>query len=153
VITAVKLLGYSDIKVVVAGGTNPKVFKPSQTHEVGNIINVGYVDDSELRALYEHALCLVYPSYYEGFGLPPLEAQACGCPVIVSSAASLPEVCQGAALFCNPYDPADIAYNISQLINEPGLREELQRLGLEQAERLSWKSCAKEIFLLIRELE
>ncbi|GAM08234.1 protein RfbU [Geobacter sp. OR-1] len=152
VIAAVKLLGHTDIKVVVAGGANPKVFKLSQAHEADNIVNVGYVNDGELRALYEHALCLVYPSFYEGFGLPPLEAQACGCPVIVSSAASLPEVCQGAALFCNPYDATDIVASIRRLIFEPGLREEMRRNGLEKAERLSWTACASSIFDALGEI-
>jgi glycosyltransferase involved in cell wall biosynthesis len=153
VISAVKLLGERDLKVVVAGGANPKVFKSSHAHEAGNIVNVGYVSDGELRSLYEHALCLAYPSYYEGFGLPPLEAQACGCPVVVSSAASLPEVCQGTALFCNPYDPADIAANIRQLIDRPALRQELRENGLRKVQRLTWRKCAAAIFDVVREIE
>ena len=152
VITAVDLLGSTKIKVVVAGGANPKVFKESPAHKSGNVVNVGYVNDGELRSLYENALCLVYPSFYEGFGLPPLEAQACGCPVIVSSAASLPEVCHGAALFCNPYDPTDIVANIRRLMDEPGLREELREQGVKKADRLSWRECSAAILSVLGEI-
>jgi glycosyltransferase involved in cell wall biosynthesis len=80
--------------------------------------HVGYVNDGELRALYEGAACFVYPSLYEGFGLPALEAMACGCPVIVSAAASLPEVCGDAALYCDPLDPESIARQIRRLMSD-----------------------------------
>src|SRR6187397_1707069 len=70
--------------------------------------SLGEIPASQLASLYRRAACLVYPSLYEGFGLPPLEAMACGCPVIVSRAASLPEVCGDAAIYCDPTNPADI---------------------------------------------
>jgi glycosyltransferase involved in cell wall biosynthesis len=150
VIEAVNLLGDNCLKIVVAGGANPKVFNFRQTLQLDNVVDVGYVNDGELKALYENALCLVYPSFYEGFGLPPLEAHACGCPVVVSSAASLPEVCRGAALYCNPYNPADIADIIRVLMSNATLREELKELGLAQGERFTWRRCATELFDMVR---
>ena len=73
------------------------------------VIFTGYVSDSELQQYVIHASAMIFPSLYEGFGLPPLEAMACGCPVVVSNIASLPEVCKDAAIYCNPYDAQDIA--------------------------------------------
>lgn len=113
---------------------------------------MGYVSDAELRALYEHAACFVYPSFYEGFGLPPLEAMACGCPVIVSNAASLPEVCGDAALYCNPCSPEDIAEKISLLMADPRLREDLRQKGLERAKQFTWEKCARETFAIIEKV-
>jgi len=110
----------------------------------------GYVDDKVLQQYFVHADALIFPSLYEGFGLPPLEAMACGCPVIVSDAASLPEVCGDAALYCNPYSPEDIATKISILIANPSLREELRQKGLERAKQFSWEKCAHETFAVIK---
>src|SRR5512140_731468 len=73
-----------------------------------NLVRLGYVSDAALRALYENALCFVLPSLYEGFGIPPVEAMLCGCPVIVSTAPALVETCGEGALFCDPHSPADV---------------------------------------------
>jgi glycosyltransferase involved in cell wall biosynthesis len=102
----------------------------------------GYVSDAELRALYENAACFVYPSFYEGFGLPPLEAMTCGCPVVVSRAASLPEVCGDAAVYCDPCDPADIARAMERVLGNPAAQEDLRRRSLERARTFSWKQTA-----------
>jgi glycosyltransferase involved in cell wall biosynthesis len=102
----------------------------------------GYVEDDLLHQYFAHADALVLPSLYEGFGLPPLEAMACGCPVIVSNVASLPEVCGDAALYCDPHSPSDIADKIWRLISDAGLRETLRRRGLQRARRFTWEECA-----------
>ncbi|MEO0855017.1 MAG: glycosyltransferase family 1 protein, partial [Cyanobacteria bacterium J06648_11] len=98
-----------EFDVAIAGGANPSVFSQDSHPLSDRVKYVGYVSDAQLRALYENARGFIYPSFYEGFGLPPLEAMSCGCPVIVSQAASLPEVCGDAALYCDPHDPGDIA--------------------------------------------
>ena len=108
----------------------------------GRLTQVGYVSDGELRALYENAVCFVFPSLYEGFGLPPLEAMHCGCPVIVSRCASLPEICGDAALYCDPNDPADLAAQIRVLAQSPSLRTELREAGLARVQRFTWKQSA-----------
>jgi glycosyltransferase involved in cell wall biosynthesis len=116
------------------------------------VIFTGYVTDDVLKQYIAHAEALVLPSFYEGFGLPPLEAMACGCPVIVSKAASLPEVCGDAALYCDPYDPKDIAEKIKQLVANPSLQESLRQKGLEQAKRFTWEQCAQETVAVIRKV-
>ena len=96
-----------------------------------------YVTSNDLKYLYTGAYCFVFPSLYEGFGLPPLEAMAFGCPVITSNVSSLPEVCGEAALYVNPYDTSDIQKNIEKLINDPQLCKELSSLGKERAQTFS----------------
>jgi glycosyltransferase involved in cell wall biosynthesis len=107
--------------------------------------HVGYVSDAELRALYEHAHGFVHPSYYEGFGLPPLEAMACGCPVLVSNTASMPEVCGNAALYFDAHDSADLADKVRQLMQDEALRQRLRQSGLERAEHFAWRKCAEKV--------
>lgn len=111
----------------------------------------GQVSDAELRQYYAHADALLLPSFYEGFGLPPLEAMAAGCPVIVSRTASLPEVCGEAALYCDPYRPADIAAQVRRLLADAVLRQELKDAGRERARQFRWDRCAQETGQVIGE--
>jgi glycosyltransferase involved in cell wall biosynthesis len=108
------------------------------------VIFPGYVDDADLPALYSAATVFVYPSLYEGFGLPPLEAMACGTPVICSNAASLPEVVGDAALLVEPTDTASLAQALFQVLGDPALRSDLSRSGLQRAGQFSWTRCALE---------
>lgn len=108
----------------------------------GRVHFTGYVDQATLEQYFIHAEALVFPSLYEGFGLPPLEAMACGCPVITSCAASLPEVCGEAALYFDPLEPAQIAAAIKRLVQNQGLRQELVERGIERARAFSWKDSA-----------
>jgi glycosyltransferase involved in cell wall biosynthesis len=98
----------------------------------------GLVSAEELRALYRSASALAFPSLYEGFGLPPLEAMASGCPAAVSNAGSIPEVCGNAAVLFDPLDAAAIADGIEEAI---GRREELSALGAKQVAQFTWKKC------------
>lgn len=134
--------------IVVAGGTNPKVFRDSNTDFPSNVKYLGYVSDEQLKALYERAYCFIFPSFYEGFGLPPLEAMACGCPVITSNTSSLVEVCEDAALYCNPYDVNDISEKINYLIQNEAKRNEMKCLGKVHASHFSWSHCARKIINL-----
>lgn len=152
IVQAVELLGDMGFDIVIAGGTNPKIFSQSELSLPNNVKHVGYVSDGELRALYGQASCFIYPSFYEGFGLPPLEAMACGCPVIVSQAASLPEVCGDAALYCNPHCPEDIAKKIALMMSDDDLRAKFRQKGLERAELFTWEKCARETMKLIQEV-
>ncbi len=140
----------SAVDVVVAGGTNEQIFRTAGRPSGGPLKYIGYVSDGELRALYERAACFVYPSLYEGFGLPPLEAMWCGCPVVVSRTTSLPEVCGDAALYCDPHDPADLASQIERLLRSESLRTELRARGLRRAAAFSWERCGREIFGLLK---
>lgn len=110
---------------------------------VGRVRITGSVDESLLHRYMAHATALVLPSLYEGFGLPPLEAMAAGCACIVSAAASLPEVCGPAAVYCDPHDPADIARQIRRVIADSGLHERLVAAGREHARRFRWQTAAE----------
>ncbi|MGL4610996.1 MAG: glycosyltransferase family 4 protein [Trueperaceae bacterium] len=149
-VKALNFIETRDFNVVIAGGTNPNIFEVQALPD--NVKYLGYVSDGELRALYEHASTYVYPSLYEGFGFTPLEAMTCGCPVVVSNAASLPEVCGDAALYCNPHDPKDIATKIMLLMSSSEKRLELKQKGHEQAKQFSWEKCASETLSVIKKV-
>jgi glycosyltransferase involved in cell wall biosynthesis len=87
--------------------------------------------------LYSGACCLAFPSIYEGFGLPPLEAMNYGCPVVTSNVSSMPEICGDAALYVDPYSPADIARNLTTMIEDSSCRTRLSQAGLERAKHFS----------------
>jgi glycosyltransferase involved in cell wall biosynthesis len=144
VVHAAALLGDLDCKIVAAGGANTRVFNGVDL--TGDaLIMAGYVTDGELRALYENAACFIFPSFYEGFGLPPLEAMHCGCPVIVSDRASLPEVCGNAAVYCNPDDPADMARQLRLVLTSAALRRELREAGFARALSFGWQRSADQL--------
>lgn len=107
----------------------------------GRVYFTGRVEDATLKQYVLHADALVFPSLYEGFGLPPVEAMAAGCPVISSNAASLPEICGDAVLYCDPYNPADIASKIRLLMGDEELRSELRARGSVRARRFTWEAC------------
>jgi glycosyltransferase involved in cell wall biosynthesis len=104
---------------------------------------VADVEDESVRAYVAHAAALVLPSLYEGFGLPAVEAMAAGCPCLVSNAASLPEVCAGAALYCDPANPADIASQLMRLLSDAELRATLVQCGHIRAAALDWDETAR----------
>jgi glycosyltransferase involved in cell wall biosynthesis len=143
-VRAAALLGDLGVKLVVAGGSNSRVFEDVSL-DSPDLILAGYVSDGELRALYENAQCFVFPSLYEGFGLPPLEAMHCGCPVVVSNRAALPEVCGDAVLYCNPEDPADIARQLRRVLSTGTLREELRDMGFARAKLFSWRAASEQL--------
>jgi glycosyltransferase involved in cell wall biosynthesis len=105
----------------------------------------GVVSDEQLITLYQHAAAFVFPSRYEGFGLPVLEAMACGCPVISSHAASLPEVVGDAALLVDPEDVQGWVTAIEQVLTDPAVASELRARGLARAAQFSWDRTAREM--------
>lgn len=106
---------------------------------------LGRVNDHDLPALLTGAVCFAYPSYYEGFGLPPLEAAACGTPVVASNASCLPEVLGDAALYAAPDDHAALAANLERVIRDEGLRERLEQRGLVRAQQFTWGAAAQQL--------
>lgn len=102
----------------------------------------GFVPVEELPYFYNAAEVFVYPSFYEGFGLPPVEAMACGTPVVTANSSSLPEVVGDAAIMTNPYDTSDIAEAIYRLLTNPELTEEYRRRGLTRVKQFSWRDTA-----------
>jgi glycosyltransferase involved in cell wall biosynthesis len=109
----------------------------------GDILFTGYVPDADLPAVYSGALCFAYPSYFEGFGLPILEAMQCGTPVIAGNRTSLPAVAGAAALLVDPFDQAAIGNGLVRLIKNADYRAELRVKGLDQAAAFSWKNTAR----------
>jgi glycosyltransferase involved in cell wall biosynthesis len=137
---------------VIAGGQNVKVFGsslPRAASAAKHIVWAGYVSDGELKALYENAACFVFPSLYEGFGLPPLEAMYCGCPVIASREASLPEVCGDAALYCDAHDAADIAAKIVELMGDVEQRRAMREKGRAHAQQYRWDTSASRLLQVL----
>jgi glycosyltransferase involved in cell wall biosynthesis len=109
-----------------------------------NVSFTVHVENNALPAFYTAASLLVLPSLYEGFGLPPLEAMACGCPVMVSNAASLPEVCGDAAYYIDPYSVESIAVGIYNMLTDEALRQELIERGFERVKLFDWEESVKE---------
>jgi len=117
----------------------------------GDRIDVrGYLSDEEVVRLLRYAKGLVYPSLYEGFGLPVLEAMSLGCPVITSDRTSLPEVAGDAALYVDPEDTDALAKAMQTVLTDPSLREQMIRKGLAQAAKFSWQRCAQETVEIYR---
>lgn len=117
-----------------------------------NVKFLGYLNTQELSLAYNRAKIFAYPSLYEGFGLPPLEAMACGCPVVVSNAASLPEVCGDAAYYVNPYDVESIAEGIYKVATDEELGKNLIQKGLQRAKIFSWEKSAREHIKVFEEV-
>lgn len=147
IVEAFEIRAYPGVELVVAGGTNPKVFAAAGGLP-GGVRHLGYVTDSQLRALYEAAACFVFPSRYEGFGLPPLEAMACGCPVVSSRSASMPEVCGPAALYFDPDDPAELAARLDEVLADPVVAERLRAAGHDRVRQFTWQRCAATLWAI-----
>lgn len=109
---------------------------------------LGYVPDKDLPALYSGAIAFVYPSLFEGFGLPILEAQACGCPVITSDISSMPEVSGDGALLVDPYSVEEIA-EVMVRVKSQESRVKIMKAGLENVKRFSWEKCAREVLHIL----
>jgi len=142
--------------LVIAGGWLPNNQRPleraRELHLLPFIRWLGPIDDDDLPALYSGAGVFVFPSRYEGFGLPALEAMTCGTPVACSNISSLPEVCGPAAAYFDPERQDSIANTLLHLLQSPNERDRLRRLGLEQAHRFSWRATAERTLMLYRQL-
>jgi len=140
------------LKLVIAGGHNERVFAASAAGGVDppGVVRAGPVDDARLKALYQHATALVFPSLYEGFGLPPLEAMACGCPVAAARAGAVPEVCGEAALYFDPTSTQEIASAMTRLQQEPSLRLRLRQAGAARAGQFRWAESARILHSLLQ---
>jgi glycosyltransferase involved in cell wall biosynthesis len=107
---------------------------------------------AELADFYRKAVCLLFPSFYEGFGLPALEAMAHGCPVVASGIPALREVCGEAAVYCDPNDPADIAEKLLMVARDQQLRQRMRLLGFARAKEFSWRKCAQQTFSILNKV-
>jgi len=133
--------------LLVVGGKKDVLFEETMRNIENsrykeNIILTGFIEEEELRFLYNAAEVFVYPSLFEGFGLPPLEAMACGCPVVTSKVSSIPEVVGDAGLLVNPNDAEEMLKAIVGVISDATLRESMRRKGLERTQHFSWEATA-----------
>ncbi|GAA0240883.1 glycosyltransferase family 1 protein [Halobacterium noricense] len=133
----------SDIELVVVGAQNGIAFGKEQVDR-SEIINLGYVSERELRYIYEQATLLAYPSLYEGFGLPPVEAAACGTPVLTSNVSAIPEIMGEAAEYVDPLDVTSIRNGLD-IIHDPERLTELSRKGKKQAKKYTWEKATKRL--------
>lgn len=148
VVQALGALGDAAPPCVIVGRTNQQQFG-DVTLDSQRITHLGYVSDEELLGLYRRALCLVFPSFYEGFGLPPLEAMASGCPVITSRTSAMPEIAGSAAEYCDPHDFRSLATAIRNVSESQMRRREMIERGTARARTFSWKTGGKSILSLI----
>jgi glycosyltransferase involved in cell wall biosynthesis len=132
VLVGVPGFGYEDIRRAIADSA----FR-------SDILELGYVPEADKPALLTAAQALVHPSFYEGFGIPPVEAMACGCPVISSNAASLPEVLGDAAAYFSPHEPEQLVSAMDRLAQDWQARDTMKAAGIERAQRFSWKATAE----------
>ena len=128
--------------LVIAGGGIPRVFQDAGLAPPEGVILLGRVDDAELRALFANARLFVFPSLTEGFGIPPLEAMACDCPVIATSAAAVPEICGDAARAVDPHDEHAWTQAITDLANDAEARAFLVERGRTRAALFTWHAAA-----------
>jgi len=139
---------YPDKRLVIAGIKLEQLNEDKEIlnlYDENNMIITGFIKDSDLFPIYNIAECLIFPSKYEGFGLPPLEAMICGCPVIASNSSSIPEACGDAALYFDPFKVDELVEKMKLIINDKNLRSELINQGYKNIERFSWKIFAENL--------
>ena len=140
-----------DLKVVCFGGGDFSIKEKKLFQDLGlSSQDIIYLkgDDDVLANLYTNAQLFVYPSLYEGFGIPPLEAMSCGCPVVCSNTSSIPEVVFNAGLYFDPNFPENIAESILKVLQDPALRAQLILDGYERIKHFSWERCARETYTI-----
>ena len=146
----------SGVRLVIAGKLGWKykeIFRLISSLGLdSDVTYLQYIDGDDLPVLYSAAEVFVYPSLYEGFGLPPLEAMACGCPVVTSNISSIPEVVGNAALLTDPIDIKSVCDSIHLLLSDDNLKNEVIKKGLANVKRFSWNQCAKETLAVYENL-
>lgn len=149
-----------DLNLVIVGKKDGFITGDSVISEIirrkslsDHIFFTGYVKDADIAAIYNLAKLFVFPSLYEGFGIPPLEAQACGCPVVCSDAASLPEACGDSVVYFDPYSVEDMRDKIQMVLDDENLQNELRVKGFENIKRFSWERSAKQIIEIMESLQ
>jgi glycosyltransferase involved in cell wall biosynthesis len=141
----------SDVRLVLAGLPDPRTVAEIKRLQLqGDVVFTDTAADKDLSDLYRGALAFAFPSLYEGFGLPPLEAMACGTPVLTSNVCSLPEVVGDAGLLVDPLQVEAIADGIRQLVHDGGLRARLREKGLLRARRFSWEATARKTWAALQ---
>ena len=143
-----------DLRLVIVGAAS-KIFRDAElqalVQENPAVIFTGYLSDEELVSVYQNAKLFVYPSLYEGFGIPPLEAMSCGCATVVSATSSLPEVCGKASYYIDPSSSDDIARAIKLLLGNDQIRRSLVEKGYARSSSFTWEGSARKLADIIQE--
>jgi glycosyltransferase involved in cell wall biosynthesis len=154
--SAVRRSGLDDLTLLIIGdeiSKLPVLRRAVHSHQLHKHVRfLGYMTDDALTVLYRLASVFVFPSLYEGFGLPPLEAMACGTPVVTSNVSSLPEVAGDAAVLVDPYDTESIADGMRRVLTDPALAEDLRRKGLQRARQFSWTRSVEKTLQVYRDV-
>jgi glycosyltransferase involved in cell wall biosynthesis len=154
-VEAFKQVQDENLNLLLIGGQN-KNFAIAESHlnetTDNRIIRLGYISDNQLAALYKEADAFIYPSFYEGFGLPNIEAMHFGCPVITSDIASCREVCGEAAVYVDPNSIQEIADAIRQIRTNSQFKIQMASLGKIQSSKYSWEKSAQQLSLLINKI-
>lgn len=149
-LSVIDTMGYCLVKIgAISAEHLQQVHSTGMTHVIRH---EKYVTDDELKWLYQHATALIFPSLHEGFGWPPLEAMACGCPVIASGKASVPEVCGQAAIYIDPTSKEELTRALLDIANNNLLREQLIEAGVNQARQFTWEHTATNFEDLLKSL-
>jgi glycosyltransferase involved in cell wall biosynthesis len=142
--------------LILGGGSgwlNTDIFELVKNLRIQDQVRfLGYIPDADLPAIINAATVFAYPSFYEGFGLPVLEAMACGTPVITSNVSSLPEIVENAGIMIDPSSMDELRERLIEVLKNDSLRENLRRKGLEQAKKFSWRDTAKRTLEIYEQL-
>lgn len=146
----------SDLKLILGGSIwkkyENKLFSLLKEYDTSKIVLTGYIEENILRKYYSNAICFVYPSLYEGFGLPVLEAMKCGCPVITSNRTSIPEVIGECGIMINPESDEELINAYEKMYYDSNFRENCIKNGINRANLFGWDKCAKQILDFIQEI-
>lgn len=147
-VSAFRATTMPDVRLVLVGGSNSAVFagESLEADDDSRVVSTGTISDGELSALYHHAHAFVFPSLYEGFGIPPLEAMSLGCPVVAARSSSIPEICGDAALYFDPLDISDISRALELILTEDSLRKTLIQRGAKRVGMFTWESAAHQLY-------
>jgi len=143
---------FQNLKLVLVGKEDYFYKRLKEETKNNAVIFAGYVPDNQLEAMFSQALCYVFPSLYEGFGLPPLEAMAKGCPVVSSNRSCLPEVLEDAAIYFDPENMTEMQTEIEKLLNNEDLRQKLIQEGYQQIKKYDWWESARQTLQVYQEL-
>lgn len=152
-IKAFEALAAPGQKLVIVGGVEPRVFKGDDYGAGEHLVFAGRLSDTEIAALERRATAFVFPSLYEGFGIPPLEAMSQGCPVLAADIPPVREACGEAALYFDPMRPETLVQAMRTAMDEPALRRRLIADGYENAKRFSWASSAEALLAVIAKMQ
>ena len=152
-IQAFSRLCCAEYKFVIVGKGDPAVFRRGLAPVPEGVMVTGHLGDGELSAIFRSATALVFPSLYEGFGIPPLEGMVSGCPVIASRIPAVEEVCGDAALYFDPTDVNALRAAMQSLLDQPELRTSLVAKGNERASTYSWRRSARQLISAVADVE